>query len=71
MVQDGVVHHGRAVDMGRGILGVEVGLRAVERIPLALGLHCSPLLQLSQSPPLLLDHLMAWGWRERADLWVA
>lgn len=38
-----------------------MGLRTVERLPLALRLHRSSLLQLSQTPALLLDHLVAWG----------
>lgn len=77
VVQDGVVNQGwgahravaqrRAVGHDRGVggrwggRGHEVGLGAVERLPLALGLHRRSLLELGQAAALLLDHLMTWG----------
>lgn len=43
-----------------------MSLRAVERLPLALGLGRRPLLELGQATSLLLDHLLTWR-EERAD----
>lgn len=57
-MQDGVVEEGRGHQRGGG---GQLGLRAVESLPLALGLGHRPLLQLRQAAALLLDHLLAWG----------
>lgn len=72
MVKDGVVHQrrgapravaqSRAVSHDRGVggggQGHEVGLGAVQSLPLALSLGCSSLFELSQTTALLFDHLL-------------
>lgn len=63
-MQDGVVEEGRGHERGGG---GQLGVGAVERLPLALGLRHCPLLQLSQTAALLLDHLLAWGGGEGED----
>lgn len=60
VVQDGVVHEGREA---RG--ACREGARPTQGVPLALSLSCCFLLQLSQSPPLLLNHLLPY----RRDRW--
>lgn len=60
VVQDGVVH-----ERGEAGGARREGGRPVQGIPLALRLGRSLLLQLSQAPPLLLDHLLSCG-RDRA-----
>ena len=46
-----------------------MGLRAVERLPLALSLGRRPLLELGQAAALLLDHLLTWRWEEERQRW--
>ena len=58
MVQDGVVHHGRA---GGWEGDVKLGLGPVQRLPLALSLHCGLLLELCQPSSLLLNDLLTCG----------
>lgn len=80
-MQDGVVDQRRgrgAAGQDRGVgggrrRGQQVGLRAVERVPLVLRLGRRPLLELGQAATLLLDHLLTWreeegeGQRARSD----
>lgn len=53
VMQDGVVH-----ECGEARGACWEGGHPVQSIPLALSLGCCFLLQLSQSPPLFLNHLL-------------
>lgn len=67
VVQDGVVNKGRGCGHDgtegwrrRWGRGQELGLRAVERLPLTLSLDRCPLFELGQTAALFFDHLLTW-----------
>lgn len=60
MAQCGAVGHDGGVGRRWGERGHEVGLGAVECLPLALSLCCCSLLELGQTATLLFYHLLTW-----------
>lgn len=69
MAQRGAAGHDRRVGGRRGGRGHEVGLRAVERLPLTLSLGRRSLFELGQTTALLFNHLLTWR-KEGDDQWL-